>query len=127
MGISEIMRSDAPAKSRKGWLATGGLIGALMASACCVGPLLLLMIGVSGAWIGNLTALEPYNPVFAIISLLLVGLGFWQVYVKEKQVCADGSLCAKPTLSQLTIAVLWLSVALVALALTIGWWAPLLY
>jgi mercuric ion transport protein len=38
-------------------LLTGGL-AAILASTCCLGPLLLVMLGFSGAWIGNLTALE---------------------------------------------------------------------
>jgi hypothetical protein len=36
-----------------------GILSAIGASICCVGPLLLLALGVSGAWIGSLTALEP--------------------------------------------------------------------
>ena len=44
---------------KKGWFAAGGVVGAILASTCCIAPLLLLMLGVSGAWIGNLTALEP--------------------------------------------------------------------
>ena len=42
----------------------GGIIAALGAGVCCVGPLLLLLLGVSGSWIGNLTAFEPYRPLF---------------------------------------------------------------
>ena len=44
---------------RNGWLAAGGVVGSILASACCVVPLLLVLLGVSGAWIGNLTKLEP--------------------------------------------------------------------
>ena len=58
--------ADRPA--RKGWLAAGGVVGAFLASACCIGPLVLLTLGISGAWIGNLTALEPYKPIFAVIA-----------------------------------------------------------
>jgi mercuric ion transport protein len=46
-------------------LITGGL-AALLASTCCLGPLVLVAFGFSGAWIGNLTALEPYRPVAAL-------------------------------------------------------------
>ena len=59
--------ADRPA--RKGWLAAGGVVGAFLASACCIGPLVLLTLGISGAWIGNLTALEPYKPIFAVFAL----------------------------------------------------------
>ncbi len=47
--------------SGRGSLLAGG-VAALLASACCLGPLVLVVLGFSGAWIGNLTALEPYRP-----------------------------------------------------------------
>ena len=47
----------------RGALAAGGL-AAILASTCCLGPLVLITLGFSGAWIGNLTALEPYRPIF---------------------------------------------------------------
>ena len=57
----------------RGALAAGGL-AAILASACCLGPLLLVTIGVSGAWIANLSLLEPYRPIF--IGVALVALSF---------------------------------------------------
>ena len=42
----------------RGALFAGGL-AAILASACCLGPLVLVTLGFSGAWIGNLTVLEP--------------------------------------------------------------------
>ncbi|EQD52224.1 Mercuric transport protein MerT, partial [mine drainage metagenome] len=62
-------------RSGRGALAVGGL-AAILASTCCLGPLVLVMLGVSGAWIGNLTVLEPYRPIFlgvALLALLLAG------------------------------------------------------
>ena len=41
-----------------------GVLGALAASSCCIAPLLLFALGVSGAWIANLTQLAPYQPLF---------------------------------------------------------------
>lgn len=112
---------------RDGWLAAGGVLGASLASACCIGPLVLLTLGISGAWIGNLTALEPYKPVFAAIALVFIGLGFRQVYFRPKQACEPSSYCARPTSAIITKTALWAATALVIAALTIGWWAPLLY
>ncbi len=57
----------------RGALFTGGL-AAILASACCLGPLVLIALGFSGAWIGNLTVLEPYRPIF--IGVALVALFF---------------------------------------------------
>jgi mercuric ion transport protein len=113
--------------SRKRWYAAGGLIGAVLASSCCIAPLALLTLGVSGAWIGNLTALEPYKPYFAAVALVFIGLGFHQVYVKPRKACAEDSYCARPQSSIITQAALWIGTALVILALTINWWAPLFY
>ena len=45
------------------------------AASCCVIPFALFLAGVSGAWIGNLTALEPYQPIFAGVSLAFIGYG----------------------------------------------------
>ena len=92
---SAALAGDVPDR-RKGWLAAGGVLGAVLASTCCIGPLVLLSLGISGAWIGNLTALEPYKPVFAAIALVFIGLGFWQVYVRPRMACEPGSYCARP-------------------------------
>lgn len=111
----------------RGWLATGGLLGGILASSCCILPLALLMAGVSGAWIANLTVLEPYKPVFAAIAAIFIGLGFRQVYFKPRTVCEPDSYCARPQASITTKVALWIGTILVALAVTIDWWAPLFY
>lgn len=120
-------QSDSEADNRKGWFAAGGVLGAILASACCIVPLALLTLGISGAWIGNLVALEPYKPYFAVVALVFIGLGFRQVYFKTKPACVAGSYCANPRSSVITKTALWLSTVLVLIALTIGWWAPFFY
>ena len=99
--------ADQPA--RKGWLAAGGVLGAFLASACCIGPLV------------------PYKPIFAVIALGFIGAGFWQVYFRKPTVCEPGSYCARPSSARITKTALWASLILVVAALTIDWWAPLLY
>ena len=119
--------SDAAAGRTQGLLAAGGIVGALLASACCVVPLLLVTLGISGAWIGNLTALEPYKPYTAAVTLALIGLGFWQVYFRPKPACEAGSYCAKPNSSRVTKSALWIATVIVLAAVTINLWAPLFY
>lgn len=119
-------RPDAMA-DRPGWFAAGGLIGAILASSCCVVPLVLVLLGVSGAWIGNLTALEPFRPYFAALALAFIGLGFWQVYFRSRRECAADSYCARPRSPIWVKAALWIATALVLVALTTDWWAPLFY
>lgn len=124
---TETSQSDEAEDRKSSWFAAGGIIGAVLASTCCIAPLALLMLGVSGAWMGNLTALEPYKPLFAGVALVFIGLGFRQVYFKAKPVCVDGSYCARPQSPLITKTALWLATGLVLLALTINWWAPLFY
>jgi mercuric ion transport protein len=112
---------------RSGLLAAGGVIGSIVASACCVVPLLLVTLGVSGAWIGSLTALEPYKPYVAAATLVLIGLGFWRVYVQPKPACEVGSYCARSESSLITKSALWIGAGVTLLAVTINWWAPLFY
>src|SRR5260221_3000094 len=115
------------ADNRERLFASGGLIAALLASSCCVLPLVLVTIGVSGAWIGNLTALEPYNPIFAGFAIAAIGLGFWQGYVRTPRACASGVDCSTPRPQALTQGVLVVAAALTSIALTTSWWAPLVY
>jgi len=107
--------------------AAGGIIGAILASSCCVAPLLLVTLGVSGAWIGSLTALEPYKPYFLPATALLLAGGFWHVYWRPRKACAEGSYCARPASGAITKAALWTGTVLAALAATVNYWAQFLY
>lgn len=70
----------------------GGL-AALLASACCLGPLVLIMVGVSGAWISHLTALEPYQPLFMGISLVALFFAARKIW-RPIDACESGQACA---------------------------------
>lgn len=96
--------------------AMGGILAALGAASCCVVPFALFTLGVSGAWIGNLTALEPYQPVFAAIAVACLGYGFYLVYRRPKVACAEGSYCASPSSSRLAKIGLWTALVLVLIA-----------
>ena len=112
---------------REGWFAAGGVLGAILASTCCIVPLVLVAVGVSGAWIGNLTALEPYSIYLTIAALAFVGAGFWYVYLRKPKDCADDSYCARPQSRRITKIALWAAALLILANLTMGWWAPLFY
>ncbi len=116
---------DRDAKKRIA--ATGSVIGAILASSCCIVPLVLVTLGASGAWIGNLTLLEPYKPIFATITFVFLGFGYWQVYRKREIACEEGSYCATPASDRIAKSALWIATILVLLALTIDFWAPLFY
>jgi len=111
---------------RKAGLASvGGILAALGAASCCVVPFALFMLGISGAWISNLTALEPYQPIFAAVTLGFLGYGFYLVYRKPKVACAEDSYCAKPSSRRTTKIGLWTATVVVIIALGFPKVAPL--
>ncbi len=103
-----------------------GILAAIGASVCCVGPLVLLALGIGGAWIGNLTAFEPYRPLFIGLTLIFLALAFRKLYLVP-QACAPGAPCADPQTTKRQRLTFW-SVAVLLLALlAVPWFAPLLY
>ena len=88
---------------------------------------MLVTLGASGAWIGNLSVLAPYQNYFAAVTLAFLGAGFWQVYFKKAASCEEGSYCANPVSGHIIKTALWAATVLVLSALTVDWWAPLFY
>jgi len=115
-----------PENHRKGLIAAGGVIGAILASSCCIAPLVLLTLGVSGAWMGNLTALAPYQFYFIAATLVFLGAGFWYVYWKPKKACEEGSYCASPASDRVIKVALWFATALIVVALSFNFIVPFL-
>jgi mercuric ion transport protein len=109
----------------KGALIAGGLAG-IGASLCCVGPLVLVLAGVGGAWVSILTDFEPYRPLFVGLTLLFLGLAFYRLYLRAKA-CAPGAQCAdERALTRQRAMFLLVSVPVLAL-LAFPWAAPLFY
>jgi len=113
------------ALTAKGSLVAGVLAG-VGASVCCVGPLVLLALGISGAWIGNLTALEPYRPIFIGLTLLFIGLAFRRLYFVP-QVCAPDTPCADPQTNRRQRMIFWIVTLLLLGLLAVPSLAPLFY
>ena len=97
-------------------LSLAGIVAGLGAASCCVIPFLLFTAGVSGAWIGNLTALEPYQPIFAAASLVFIGWGAWRLRRKAKIGCAEG-YCATVRSDRIARIGLWTAAVLIVIAL----------
>jgi mercuric ion transport protein len=75
-------------------LFVGGLT-AILASTCCLGPLILVALGLSGAWIGNLTLLEPYRPFFIAVALVALFFAGRSIF-RPGRACQPGAVCAVP-------------------------------
>ena len=115
--------ADLPTR-KAGLASVGGILAALGAASCCVVPFALFTLGISGAWISNLTALEPYQPIFAAITFGFLAYGFYLVYRKPKGECAEGSYCAKPRSDRTGKIGLWAATVLVVIALGFPRLAP---
>ena len=123
------IKDDHPpieASHGQGLMAIGGLLGALAASACCIVPIALFSLGVSGAWIGNLTQLAPYQPYVIAATLAFLGGGYWLVYRSSQTACAGGAACARKLPNRLVKTALVLATLLVVAALGFDFVAPLL-
>jgi mercuric ion transport protein len=107
-------------------LATGGLLGALAASSCCIAPLILFSLGVSGAWIGSLTRLAPYQPILIAATLACLGAGAWLLRRASNQACGEAQACARPLPLRLVKAALIVAALLIIAALGFDLLAPML-
>lgn len=106
-------------------LLAGGL-AALLASTCCLGPLVLITLGLSGAWISKLTVLEPYQPIFigaALVALFFAGKRIWRPAAQ----CAPGEVCALPRAKRAYKLLFFGVCALVLLTLVFPLIAPWFY
>lgn len=119
--------ADASAGAQK-LLAVGSVLGALAASSCCILPLALFGLGVSGAWIGNLTRLAPYQPYFVAFTAACLSYGFWLTHRSRRRgACPDDAACARSLPNRLVISAFILAIALVASALAAHFLIPLVF
>jgi mercuric ion transport protein len=98
-------------------LAAGGL-SALAASLCCVAPLILVGVGLGGAWVSTLTAMEPYRPLFAGLTLALLGVAFYRLYL-SRTACAPGAVCSDPATRRRHRTIFWGTSATLAVLLAV--------
>jgi mercuric ion transport protein len=108
----------------------GGVAAAFLGSLCCVGPLLFVTLGIGA---GLASTFEPLRPVFGMLMLVVLAVGFWAVYgrrtallpraavgrsetVAADAACAPASACAAPARRGRDVAILW-SATVVAIVL----------
>jgi mercuric ion transport protein len=96
--------TSSPAIEHGGKALLAGGLAALFASACCLGPLVLILVGISGAWISHLTALEPYQPLFMGVSLAALFFAARSIW-RPTAACEPGQVCAIPRINKLLFGV----------------------
>ena len=116
------MRSNLNAKGAL----VGGVLASVGASACCVGPLVLVSLGIGGAWIGSLTRLEPYRPLFIALVLVFLGLALRKLYFVPRN-CDAEAVCAFDRTRRAQRIVFWIVSPLLLGLVSIPWLLPLFY
>ncbi len=104
----------------------GGVLAGISASACCVGPFLLLSLGIGGAWIGHLTDLEPYRPIFIGLTVLFIGLAFRKLYLVPQN-CAGEDSCIADRTRRVQRILFWIFVPISLGLVASPWILPLFY
>ena len=117
------MNSENDTKGMSRLAMIGGLVGALAASSCCILPLVLVLLGVSGVWIGSLTALSVYQPYFVVFTLGCLGAGYYLVYRRPSVACGTGK-CRTILPNRLVKIGLWSATLLIFSALLFAWLGP---
>ena len=112
-------------RTGSGALFVGGL-AAILASTCCLGPLVLVAVGLSGAWIANLTLLEPYRPFFSAGALVALFFAGRRIF-RPAQACLPGEVCAVPRTRRIYKVVFGIVSALVLVALVFPYVAKFFY
>ena len=85
-----------------------------------------LALGIGGTWVGSLTAMEPYRPIFIGLTLLFLGQAFRRLYLVPPS-CALGASCADPLTLRRQRLTFWLVAVLLAGLIAVPWLAPLFY
>jgi mercuric ion transport protein len=117
---------DAAAGRAQKLAAAGGILAAIAASSCCIVPLLLFGLGVSGAWIGNLTRVTPYQPIFVAMTLACLGYGYWLVWRARRIACDEDAACSRSLPNRVVTIALVAATLLVAAAIAFDFLTPLI-
>ncbi len=124
-GNNDVVRQAGNARNT--FFSLGSVFGAVAASSCCILPVVLFSLGAGGAWIGNLTALAPYQPYFVVFTAVCLSGGFYFVYRKPKvEECGPDGTCGTPNSNRVAKIALWMATVLVTAAVAFNYVAPFL-
>ncbi len=77
-------------KDKTKWIAGAGIFSTVLASLCCITPILAVLTGLSG-FATMFSFFEPFRPVFIAMTILLLGYLWYKVYRNSKMECACNS------------------------------------
>jgi mercuric ion transport protein len=104
--------------------AAGSVVSGILASACCIGPLVFAVLGISGAAFAH--RLEPLRPYLLVLTYGLLGGAFYLAYRPQPTACEPGNSCEMPKAYRAGRALLWVAAVTVLLATAFPWYAEYL-
>ena len=102
----------------------GSIAGGVLASACCIGPVVFTLIGISGAALAQ--RLEPLRPYLLVMTYSLLGGTFYLTYRPQSVECGPGEACEVPRVKRAGKVTLWLALIVVVLSTSFPFYAEYL-
>jgi len=102
----------------------GSVLTSVLASACCIGPVVFVLLGFSGA--AAALRFEPFRPYLLAVTYGLLASGFSMTYRPAPE-CAPGAACEIPGASRTAKALLWLSAVAVMVVTAFPWYSIYLF
>ena len=111
-------------ENKSGLLIGGGIIASFIASFCCIGPLILTILGISGA--AAFVKLEAVRLPMILVVLTLFGFSGFTLYRKRNS-CEPGSICADPKKYRRMVVFYWIGLVVALLGITSPQWVAWLF
>lgn len=92
----------------------GGVIAAVIASLCCIGPVIVVFLGVGS--IAAFSVFEAYRSYLIGLTVAFIGLAFYFTYRKREIKCEDGT-CKIESASKWAKTGVWSATILTILAI----------
>ncbi len=103
----------------------GSVIGGVLASICCIGPLVFALLGISGAALAH--RFEPFRPYFLVATYALLGGAFYFTYRPAQAECGPGGACEMPRVNRAGKIMLWIATVIVLLVTTFPMYSAYLF
>lgn len=92
------------------------VVAAFASAACCLGPLVLTILGIGGA--ASAVALKPYRPYLLGLTVLILGFGFYLAYRRPATDCGPGQACEMPRANRAGRIALWIATVVILIIVT---------
>ena len=109
----------------RGVTLAGSVVGGILASACCLGPLVFALLGISGAAFAR--SFEPLRPWLLLATYALLGGAFYQTYRPARAECGPGEACEMRRVNRAGRVALWIAAVVVVLTTAFPWYSVYLF